>query len=764
MKVVFFLLFLLIFFQTIAQQSNVVGVVSIFNSETRTGKRQYVANAQVEDNNDRATPTVTNSNGQFRLIYVGIPEKEPVSFQIKKSGLEIVNHDALSAIAGQNELVRIAMAHPDSISEYRRSIYRIGKTQAEKRLEKLIQSKSKQLAELKKNDLQKNEKIKLIEEELLKLEDQRMKIEEQIQELSRRYAPVNLDDASPLFRDAFLLFQKGSLDSAMTILNNADLEKKVNLILQEREKSTALQKELLVRDSLQRQRTEDTGGALKLKADLHTTRYEVDSATSSYELLIKLDSSNPEYFFYYGTFLSWLNQLDKAINYLEISSRLSKTNSQVDESNIALIQYNLGNLYMDKNEYNKAEAAYLEAFKMYRRFAQDYPQIFEPDIAKLQNSLALLYTSKREYRKAETTFLQALGTYQSLAKAEPKKYESGIAVILDNLGSLYQSKREYVKAEKAHLEALEKFRKLSNEEPQTYEPEVARVQVNLGSLYGIKEDLIKTEAAYIEAFNIYSRLFEVNPKTFEPRLAETQNNLGILYHAKNEFIKAEKTFLQALDIYNSLAKADPQTYELNIATVYHNLGNLHRNKKEYTKAEEVYLEAFHLRDKWAKIYPKIYAPVVSLTAINLLKLYSETLDSLNIETGKSALEKKLNSIDKYINALSENDADVLRQYCEYVETRSWQLLLAFKFKEAEVLIIKCLNKDLSQIWLRINLAHSLLFQNRYRQALDIYRHLKPFQYADGKRFATVCLEDLDELEKRGAVSKDINKVREFLKK
>ena len=42
-------------------------------------------------------------------------------------------------------------------------------------------------------------------------------IEEQSQELSRKYAPVNLDDVSPHLRQAFLLFQNGNLDSALVL-------------------------------------------------------------------------------------------------------------------------------------------------------------------------------------------------------------------------------------------------------------------------------------------------------------------------------------------------------------------------------------------------------------------------------------------------------------------------------------------------------------------------------------------------------------------
>ena len=75
MKSKLFFLCLICCLQISAQQSSVSGVVSIFNSETRTGKRQYVSNAQVENDSNKVQPTVTNENGKFKLIFVGINEK-----------------------------------------------------------------------------------------------------------------------------------------------------------------------------------------------------------------------------------------------------------------------------------------------------------------------------------------------------------------------------------------------------------------------------------------------------------------------------------------------------------------------------------------------------------------------------------------------------------------------------------------------------------------------------------------------------------------
>ena len=65
----------------------------------------------------------------------------------------------------------------------------------------------------------------------------------------------------------------------------------------------------------------------------------------------------------------------------------------------------------------------------------------------------------------------------------------------------------------------------------------------------------------------------------------------------------------------------------------------------------------------------------------------------------------------------------------------------------------------NNIWIKTNLAHSLLFQGRHEEALKVYKELKEQKKEKGKSYVSICLEDLDELEKNGILHKDMNKVR-----
>ncbi|MEA1880509.1 MAG: tetratricopeptide repeat protein, partial [Campylobacterota bacterium] len=140
------------------------------------------------------------------------------------------------------------------------------------------------------------------------------------------------------------------------------------------------------------------------------------------------------------------NDKEKAIKILEKSGKENGT-----------ILYNLGVLYDEKKEYDKAEKYYLKSI--------------ESGNTNALYNLGILYKEKKEYDKAEKYYLKAI--------------ESGEAKALNNLGNLYKEKKEYDKAEKYYLKAIE-----SGNTNALY---------NLGILYKEKKEYDKAEKYYLKA-------------------------------------------------------------------------------------------------------------------------------------------------------------------------------------------------------------------------------------------------------------------------
>ena len=210
-----------------AQQSDIKGVASIHNSEYETGKRQYVQNAQVEDEFAKATPTTTDAKGTFKLTFVGIDKGKSVMLAIKKEGLQVVNIDGLNAVAGQVGLVRLSMAKPEHIAEYRRELYKIGKTEADKALAMQLKKKGEAMSILKKDAIKNAVQIQQLQKEYDNLQAYSKNIEEQAQDLARRFVIINLDDESATYRHAFQLFTEGAIEKAIQVLDSLNLSKRL---------------------------------------------------------------------------------------------------------------------------------------------------------------------------------------------------------------------------------------------------------------------------------------------------------------------------------------------------------------------------------------------------------------------------------------------------------------------------------------------------------------------------------------------------------
>ena len=706
-----------------AQLSEVHGVVSIQNSQTETGRRQYVAGAVVSDDLDSAQSVITDDAGRFRLIYVGKPAGVGVHFHVVKRSpdLEVVNISALYAVTSQSDVVQITMAPKGKIAELRQKLYEVGKTTLEKRLDELLRKDEASINVLKKDSARNAGKITELAQEIAGLEESRKKIEAYAEDLAQRYSAVNLDDASPLFKKAFPLFEDGDLDGAMATLAQTDLGGMEKSILQEREKLGQLKNDIRGRDSIQSQRGKDLEKVLQLKADLLKTLYQFDSAAECYELLIKLQPDNLEYLFDYAHFLQSLNKFDQAFYLYSKLQTIAKTHSEMGffSRNIVLAStdVNLGDLYFDKNDIPHAEAAYLDAQEIYQTLAEDAPETYENYVALTQANLGNVYKRKGQYHRAETAYLESLSTRKRLATTNEIKYT----------------------------------------------PLIAQTQVNLGNLYEIEHEVVKAETAFQEAMEIYRRLTKSNPKEFEADLATALNNLGILYFDEDKYAAAETAYQEAMAIYSRLMKTNPAGYEPMIVAAKFNLAALFKYQKDYARALPFFQDVAEICGRLATTNPGAYKPKLGQTLLDLAEIYGDLIDTMRTAEEKIAGQQRVIAVLEKACALYKNNMEIVGQLSDAYGNLAWFQLLARRYNEAEQSARKGLTTDDTRIWIKTNLAHALLLQGRFDEAMAIYTVIKPLKNDKNKSFARICLEDLEEFEKAGIKSPDIDKVKKFLK-
>jgi len=98
---------------------------------------------------------------------------------------------------------------------------------------------------------------------------------------------------------------------------------------------------------------------------------------------------------------------------------------------------------------------------------------------------------------------------------------------------------------------------------------------------------------------------------------------------------------------------------------------------------------------------------------------------------------------------------------------SWYYLFINDYIQSEQSARRALELDNTQIWVKTNLAHALLFQNRFSEAEKIYKELSQI-LRDNKPYTQVLLEDFEALEKAGVIPEkhkaDVEKIRKMLRK
>ena len=173
-------------------------------------------------------------------------------------------------------------------------------------------------------------------------------------------------------------------------------------------------------------------------------------------------------------------------------------------------------------------------------------------------------------------------------------------------------------------------------------------------------------------------------------------------------------------------------------------------KKKYPDKQIIPLYDFYVHGFYDFYYKRITS-----TYDQLFEMLNETLSEL----GKD-FDKKNEIESQHSN---NNQRMIARRYTNF----SWKYLLINEYAQSEQFARKALELDSTIFVSKTNLAHALLFQNRFSETEAIYKELSQTIYKNNETYTKVLLNDFDDLEKAGAIPEkykdDVEKIRKLLR-
>jgi len=156
---------------------------------------------------------------------------------------------------------------------------------------------------------------------------------------------------------------------------------------------------------------------------------------------------------------------------------------------------------------------------------------------------------------------------------------------------------------------------------------------------------------------------------------------------------------------------------------------------------------------------------IKLPKEEIMKILAELEKKKEYIEGLINSQKESDNNDDNDGQSSSNDSYTMAQRYTSI---SWHYLFVKEYAQAEKVARKALEINPTYLVSKTNLAHALLFQNRFSKAETIYKELSQTIYQNNETFSKVLLNDFATLEKAGVIPEkrkgDVEKIRQMLRR
>ncbi len=419
--------------------------------------------------------------------------------------------------------------------------------------------------------------------------------EKLIKDMVERYSRIDFDNLDEYNRKISEYILEGELVKADSMLNSkGDIHSRIEQLrsqerINEAERAELDEREaaLLKSEEYARKNLDDIAADCYHKFEMFKIQHLNDSAAYYIELRAGLDTTNIDWQFDAGVFISeYLAEYDKAINYYKLALQSALLKDGERHPDVATIYNNIGSIYNSQGDYAKA----LEYNNKSLEIRLSVLGERHPDVAASYINIGSAYHSQGDYAKALEYNNKSLEILLSvLGERHPD-----VATSYNNIGSIYNSQGDYAKA----LEYLDKSLEIQLSVLGERHPDVATIYNNIGYIYDSQGD-------YAKALEYHNKSLEIQLSVLgerHPDVATSYNNIGSIYDSQGDYAKALEYHNKAVEIRLSvLGERHPD-----VATSYNNIGLEYYSQGDYAKALE-YLDKSYgiLKDFLPDEHPNI---------------------------------------------------------------------------------------------------------------------------------------------------------------
>jgi len=444
----------------------------------------------------------------------------------------------------------------------------------------------------------------------------------------------------------------------------------------------------------------------------------------------------------------------------------------------ASITFHLANCYREKKNVFFWRKYLRESIEAY---GPDSPE-FQPVVAHLYGSLAESY-EEEDFEHAILYWKKSCSLYESLAETNAD-FLPYVAATFNNVAVNQKRIFEHQKAVQNYSRSLEIYLKLYASDPLEYKPFLAATYNSLGILFSEMFDKDEALAHYQEAHQKYRELAGEYPEMFLPYLGTILHNIGVLYDDLKNYHIALDHYFDALEIRRDLAVNGPNSFRIDQSITAINIVTIYQTLLEQEPASDIDQKALKLIEETQAALEPIGSTHQILEGIKGdLKYFDDYFrhfpkqemmiqkvirDSIQMEDEISNADQ----VEEKDRLLLENVQILEQAHVQYPDHKNlkdrlfetyilagWNCLIHKKYMDAEQWLRKSLEIVPHSVPARINLAHSLFFQEKHNQSKTLYQAV--FEEQPKEELRNALEQDLTQFKISGITDSTLDVLKNF---